>query len=118
MMLDNSGRGTIRVRFENVVTRPVETCDQLYRSLGVRCSDDGRFEFKVKPYGANRVADVGVEDKEFIRMGEEDARTHIDASVLRGEKERLSSAKRKAILDLTGAAAARLGYTAPGTSTV
>ena len=118
MMLDNSGRGTIRVRFENVVTRPVETCDQLYRSLGVRCSDDGRFEFKVKPYGANRVADVGVEDKEFIRMGEEDARTHIDESVLRGEKERLSSAKRKAIWDLTGAAAARLGYTAPGTSTV
>ena len=43
--------GAITVRFEDVVTRPIETCDGLYRSLGVRWSEDGKFEFKVKPYG-------------------------------------------------------------------
>jgi sulfotransferase family protein len=116
MMVDHAGPGSIHVRFEDVVTRPIDTCDQLYRSLGVRWADDGRFEFKVKPYGADRLGDVGVEDKELIRIGEEDARSHIDASVLRGETERLSNAQRKAIWDLTGAVAARLGYTASGTA--
>jgi Sulfotransferase family len=112
MMATHAESGTTTVRFEEVVTRPIETCDRLYRSLGVRWSEDGRFEFKVKPYGTNRVADVGVEDKEFIRIGPEDASRQIDATVLRGEVERLSDAQRRAIWDLTGAAAARLGYSA------
>jgi hypothetical protein len=104
------------VRFEDVVTRPIDTCDHLYNALGVRWAEDRRFEFKIKPYGADRRADVGVEDKEFIRIGKEDARDHIDASVLRGETERLSSSQRRAIWELTGAAATRLGYTAAGTT--
>jgi hypothetical protein len=37
---------------------------------------------------------------------------HIDASVLRGETERLSYSQRRAIWELTGAAATRFGYTA------
>jgi hypothetical protein len=116
MMAKQGESGAISVRFEEVVTRPIEICDRLYRSLGVRWSEDGKFEFKIKPYGTDRLADVGVEDKELIRIGKEDARNHIDASVLRGETERLSNAQRKSIWDLTGAAAARLGYTASGTA--
>lgn len=114
MMATHAESGTTMVRFEEVVTRPIETCDRLYRSLGVRWSEDGRFEFKVKPYGTNRVADVGVEDKEFIRIGPEDASRQIDATVLRGETARLSDAQRRAIWDLTEDAAGRLGYTAAG----
>jgi hypothetical protein len=114
MMAQQAERGAIAVRFEDVVTRPMETCDGLYRSLDVRWSEDGRFEFKVKPYGADRTADVGVEDREFIRIGEDDVWHHIDASVLRGEQERLTDDQRKAIWELTGAAAARLGYTDSG----
>ena len=90
------------MRFEDVVTRPIDTCDQLYRSLGVRSSDDRRFEFKIKPYGSDRVGDVGVEDTDLIRIGEADVRDHIDASVLRGETERLSDVQRKAILGAHG----------------
>jgi Sulfotransferase family len=114
MMIDQFETGAIGVRFEDVVTRPIETCDELYRSLGVRWPEDGKFEFKVKPYGADRMADVGVEDGECIRIGKKDARRHIDASVLRGERERLTDAQRRAIWDLTGATAGRLGYTASG----
>jgi len=117
-MIVHTGPGNICVRFEDVVTQPIATCDQLYASLGVRWSDDAKFEFKIKPYGTDRLADVGVEDKEFIRIGGEDVRKHIDASVLRGETERLSTVQRKAIWDLTGATAARLGYTASGTTSV
>lgn len=114
MMARQAESGAIAVRFEDVVTRPIETCDELYRSLGVRWSEDGKFEFKVKPYGTDRVTDVGVEDRDFIRVGAEDASHQIDASVLRGERERLSDAERQAIWNLTGAAAARLGYTVAG----
>jgi Sulfotransferase family len=114
MMAKQGESGAISVRFEEVVTRPIETCDRLYRSLGVRWSEDGKFEFKIKPYGTDRMADVGVEDKDFIRIGAEDAPRQIDASVLRGETERLSETQRRAIWDLTGAVAARLGYTAAG----
>jgi Sulfotransferase family len=114
MMVKQAESGAIRVRFEDVVTRPIETCDGLYRSLGVRWPKDGKFEFKVKPYGTDRMADVGIEDKGFIRIGPEDAAQHIDASVLRGETERLSAAQRRAIWDLTGSEAARLDYTAAG----
>jgi hypothetical protein len=110
MMADRAVSGAIGVRFEDVVTRPVETCDKLYRSLGVRWAEDGKFEFKVKPYGVHRVGDVGVEDREFIRVGAEDASQNIDASVLCGDRERLSDAQRRAIWNLTGAVAARLGY--------
>src|SRR4029079_11987427 len=46
MMDQYAERGAISVRFEDVVTRPMETCDGLYRSLGVRWSEDGKFEFK------------------------------------------------------------------------
>ncbi len=118
MMIRHTGPGTICVRFEDVVSRPIDTCDRLYRSLGVGWSDDRKFEFKIKPYGIDRLGDVGVEDKEVIRIGEDDVRGHIDASVLRGERERLSNVQRRAIWELTGAAAARLGYTASGTPSV
>jgi hypothetical protein len=114
MMVQHAERGAICVRFEDVVTRPMETCDGLYRSLGVRWSEDGKFEFKVKPYGTDRMADVGVEDRDFIRIGAQDASQQIDASVLRGETERLSETQRRAIWDRTGGAAGRLGYTAAG----
>jgi hypothetical protein len=117
MMGQHSESGAITVRFEDVVTRPIETCDELYRSLGVRWSEDGKFEFKVKPYGTDRTADVGVEDKEFIRIGAAHASEQIDASVLRGETDRLSDAQRRAIWDLTGGVAGRLGYTAAGSLT-
>jgi hypothetical protein len=113
MMADQASEA-VGVRFEDVVTRPIETCDELYRSLGVRWSEDGKFEFKVKPYGVDRMADSGVEDKEFIRIGAQDASQQIDASVLRGERERLSNGQRKAIWKLTGSAAARLGYSESG----
>jgi hypothetical protein len=78
--------GAITVRFEDVVTRPIETCDWLYRSLDMRWSEDGKFEFKVRPYGTDRMADAGVGDKDFIRIGAEDASQQIDASVLRAEQ--------------------------------
>jgi Sulfotransferase family len=114
MMAKQADSGGITMRFEEVVTRPIEACDRLYRSLGVRWSEDGKFEFKVKPYGTDRMADVGVEDKKFIRIGVGDVTQQIDASVLRGETERLSDSQRRAIWDLTGAVAERLGYTAAG----
>jgi hypothetical protein len=114
MMAKHAESGAITVRFEDVVTRPIETCDGLYRSLGVRWSEDGKFEFKIKPYGSERMADVGVEDREIVRIGREDAGEQIVPSVLRGETERLSDAQRRAIWHLTGAGAARLGYTSAG----
>jgi Sulfotransferase family len=114
MMVQQAAWGAISVRFEDVVTRPIETCDELYRSLGVRWSEDGKFEFKVKPYGTDRMADVGVEDKQFIRIGAQDAAHQIHASVLCGETERLSDAQRRVVWGLTRGAAARLGYTAAG----
>jgi hypothetical protein len=86
----------------------------LRKCLGVRWSEDGKFEFKVKPYGAHRLATVGVEDRAFIRIGAEEASDQIDASVLGGERERLSEAERRAIWNHTGAAATRFGYTASG----
>jgi hypothetical protein len=113
MMTRQEESGAISVRFEDVVTHPIETCDGLYRSLGVRWSEDGKFEFKLKPYGAERTAYVSVEDKDFIRIGAEDV-SRVDASVLRGETERLSETQRRAIWDLAGATATRLGYTAAG----
>ena len=59
----------------------------LRKCLGVCWSEDGKFEFKVKPYGAHRLANVGVEDRAFIRIGAEEASDQIDASVLGGERE-------------------------------
>ena len=56
MMAKQADSGAITVRFEEVVTQPIETCDRLYRSLGVRWAEDGKFEFKVKPYGSDRLA--------------------------------------------------------------
>jgi hypothetical protein len=117
MMVQQAEWGAISVRFQDVITRPMETCDGLYRSLGVRWAEDGKFEFKVKPFGTDRMADIGVEDKELIRIGAQDAARQIDASVLRGEMERLSDAQRRVIWGLTGEAAARLGYTAAGSIT-
>jgi hypothetical protein len=113
-MMADQDSGAVDVRFEDVITRPIETCDKLYRSLGVRWSEDGKFEFKVKPYGDDRTVGVSVENKEFIRIGPQDVSRHVDASVLRGERERLSDAQRRAIWRLTGAAAARLGYAESG----
>jgi hypothetical protein len=114
MMAKQAESEAITVRFEDVVTRPIETCNGLYRSLGVRWSEDRKFEFKVKPYGTDRMADVGVEEKNLIRIGAEEASRQIDASVLRAETERLSDTQRRAIWDLTGGVAARLGYAAAG----
>lgn len=114
MMSQQAEAGAITVRFEDIVTQPIETCDRLYRSLGVRWSEDGKFEFKSKPYGTDRMADVGVEDRDFIRIGAQEAPQQIDASILRGETERLSDPQRRAIWGLTGGPAARLGYTAAG----
>jgi hypothetical protein len=114
MMVKQAESGAITVPFEDVVTQPIEACDRLYRSLGVRWSKDGKFEFKVKPYGTDRMADVGVEDEDFIRVGPEEAVHQVDASVLHGEAERLSTAQRRAIWDLTGGAAAQLGYSVAG----
>jgi hypothetical protein len=112
MMADYAESGALGVRFEDVIALPMETCDTLYRVLGVRWSEDRKFDFKAKPYGAERLADVAVHDRELIRIGKEDARRYIDASVLRGERERLSDAQRREIWQCTGAVASRLGYTA------
>ena len=60
MMADHAESGALSVRFEDVVTRPMKTCDTLYRVLGVRWSEDEKFNFKAKPHGAERLADVGV----------------------------------------------------------
>jgi hypothetical protein len=116
MMADHAESGALKVRFEDVVTLPMETCDALYRVLGVRWSEDGKFDFKAKPFGADRLGDVGVPDGELIRIGAEDAGHYIDASVLRAERERLSDAQRTEIWRLAGTAANRLGYTAFGSS--
>jgi hypothetical protein len=113
MMADRSASGTV-VRFEEVVARPMDACDELYESLGVRWSEDGKFNFKIKAYGARRTADVDVRHGEVIRVGADDVGRHIDASVLRGERERLSDAQRKAIWSLTGEVAAHFGYTEVG----
>jgi hypothetical protein len=56
MMADLSESGAIGLRFKDVVTRPMETCDELYRSFGVRWSGDGKF--KVKPYGADCISEL------------------------------------------------------------
>lgn len=114
IMIAQSGPETLAVRFEDVVTRPLEVCDRLYRSLGVRWPTDKKINVKVKPYGAQRTADVDVSQGEFIRVEADDIETHIDASVLRGEKERLSDLQRKAIWDRTGQVAAHFGYTEAG----
>lgn len=116
MMAAHAESGALSLRFEDVVTRPMETCDTLYRVLGVRWAEDGKFEFKAKPYGTERLADVGVHDEELIRIGAEDAEHHIDASVLRAERERLSDAQRTEIWRLAGTTANRLGYTAFGSA--
>jgi hypothetical protein len=59
LMATHADSGAITVCFEDVVSHPMETCDGLYPSLGVRWAEDGKFEFKLKPYGAERMADVG-----------------------------------------------------------
>jgi hypothetical protein len=110
MMVKQTELGAITVRFEEVVTRPIETCDRLYRSLGVRWSEDGRFEFKIKPYGERRTEDVDVRDGKGLRIGAGDAGRYIDASVLSSGRHRLSDHQRKAIWNLTGEMASRLGY--------
>ena len=60
MMADHAESRALSVRFEDVVTRPMKTCDTLYRVLGVGWSEDEKFYFKEKPHGAERLADVGV----------------------------------------------------------
>ena len=109
-MIDHVKGEAIAVRFEDVIARPLETCDALYESLSVRWSGDRKFLFKDKPYGAHRTANVGVRDGELIRIGEEEWKNYIDSSVASSAMERLSDKERTAIWELTGAAAARLGY--------
>jgi sulfotransferase family protein len=98
------------VHFEDVVTRPIETCESLYRQLGVRWAEDKRFNFKIKPYGRRRTSEVDVTHGKIIRVGTEDVANYIDSSVLKGERDRLSDAQRKSIWHLTGTAAMQLGY--------
>jgi hypothetical protein len=107
MMAQQAESGAIAVRFEDVVTRPIETCPDLSACAG---PDDGKFEFKVEPYRTDRMARKrrGWRVDPYRRRR---ASQQIDASVLRGEAERLSDTQRRAIWNLTGAAAARLGYT-------
>jgi len=110
MMARHADSGALVVRFEEVVSQPMRACDQLYRDLSIRWAEDGRFDFKIKPYGDRRTDDVGVRDGEVVRIGAEDVGLHIDGAVLRGEKDRLSDDQRKAIWDLTGEMASRFGY--------
>lgn len=112
MMADHFVSGATGVRFEDVVTRPMETCDKLYRSFGVCWSEDGKFEFTVKPYGAHRVADGGRRGQGVHPHRRRRSSHQIDPSGLRGERERLSDAERRAIWNLTEAGATQFGYTA------
>ena len=114
MMVKQTQSGAITLRFEDVVTNPIETCDRLYRSLGVRWSEDGKFEFKIKPYGERRSENVDVRDGEVLRIGAGDAGRCIDASVLSGERDRLSDRQREAIWNLTGEIASRFAYDQSG----
>jgi hypothetical protein len=110
MMARRAESGAIAVRFEDIVTQPMQACDKLYRALGVRWAEDGRFDFKIKPYGERRTEDVDVRHGEFVRVGAEDVGCRIDPSVLRGERDRLSDRQRKVIWNLTGEMATRFGY--------
>lgn len=110
MMSRHVGSGAIAVRFEDIVTRPMQACDKLYQALGVRWAKDRKFDFKIKPYGEQRTEEVDVRHGEFIRIGAEDVGRRIDLSVLRGERERLSDHQREAIWNLTGETASRFGY--------
>jgi hypothetical protein len=114
MMIRRAEAGAIAVRFEDIVTQPMQTCDQLYKALDVRWAEDRRFEFKIKPYGEQRTKDVDVGDGEFIRLGAGDVGRRIDRSVLRGERDRLSDDQRKTIWNLTGEMATHFGYDQSG----
>jgi len=114
LMIDHVQAEAIAVRFEDVIARPLETCDALYKLLSVRWSEDGTFMFKDKPYGAHRTANVDVRDGEIIRIGGENWRKYIDSSVLTYATDRLSDKERTAIWALTGTAAVRLGYAESG----
>jgi hypothetical protein len=110
MMARRAEAGAIAVRFEDIVTQPMQACDKLYRALGVRWAADGRFEFKIKRYGERRTKGVDVRHGEFVRLGAGDVGCRIDASVLRGERDRLSNHQRKEIWNLTGEMASHFGY--------
>lgn len=110
MMARHADSGAVVVRFEDIVTQPMRTCDELYQALGIRWAEDERFDFKIKPYGEGRTEDVDVSGGAVLRIGAEDAGRHIDRAVLRGEKDRLSDDQRKTIWSLTGEVASRLGY--------
>jgi hypothetical protein len=116
MMARHAELGAITVRFEDIVTQPMQTCDQLYQALGVRWAEDGKFEFKIKPYGERRTEDADVRYGEVVRIGAGDVGRRIDPSVLRGERDRLSDNQRKAIWKLTGGIASRFGYDRSGSS--
>lgn len=110
LMIDHAEAEAIAVRFEDVVARPLETCDALYKRLGVRWSEDGKFSVKLKPYGVQRTGDLDVCNGKIIRIGGENCRRYIDSSIVHGSIARLSAKERTSIWELTGAAAARLGY--------
>jgi len=110
MMASHANSGAVVVRFEDIVTQPMRTCDQLYQALGIRWAEDGRFDFKIKPYGDRRTENVDVRGGEVVRIGTDDVGRHIDRGVLRGEKKRLSHGQRKAIWNVTGEIASGFGY--------
>jgi glycosyltransferase involved in cell wall biosynthesis len=114
LMIDHWEGEPIPVRFEDVVTRPRDTGERLFESLGVRWPVGETIRFKVKAYGAQRTGDMDVSRAEVICIAAEDLATYVDSSVLRGERERLTDGQRDAIWSLTADVAARLGYTERG----
>ncbi|MGH7483320.1 MAG: sulfotransferase [Longimicrobiales bacterium] len=114
MMICRAESGAIAVRFEDIVTQPMQACDKLYEALGVHWAEDRRFDFKIKPYGERRTKDVDVRHGEVIRIGAEDVVRRIDRSVLRGERDRLSDHQRRTIWNLTGEMATHFAYDESG----
>jgi hypothetical protein len=116
MMARRAESAAIAVRFEDIVTQPMQACDQLYQALGIRWAEDGKFDFKVKPYGEGRTEDTDVRHGEVIRIGARDVGRRIDPSVLRGERDRLSDNQRRAIWNRTREIASCFGYDRSGSS--
>jgi hypothetical protein len=113
-MMDRHVTEAIVVRFEDIVMQPMQECDQLYRALGIGWAEDGKFDFKIKPYGELRTKDLDVRHGAVVRIGAGDVEGRIDRAVLRSARERLSDGQRDAIWYLTGETASRFGYDQAG----
>ena len=109
MLLQAARPGAITIRFEDLVADPYGWCTSTYEKLQIKAAADGKFVHKVKPYGQSRVGNLDVAQGELIRIGKEDARQHIDSSVL-NMRDSMSEADLKRIWQLCGPAARKLGY--------